>query len=329
MNIKAVRAGLLITGLAAWGAWELSQRWSADSANGGLTLYGNVDIREVQLGFRVAGRLQSMALEEGDAVAAGELLATLDDEPMREAVAAAEAGVMEAQARVDRAHSGSRPQEILQAEAQVREARAAVDNAEQTLKRQRELMEKGLTSQNLLDAAIANHDQAAARLAASSETLALAVEGTRVEDIAAAEASLATANALREQALTQLADTELRAPAAGVILTRVREPGSILGVGAPVYTLSLTETVYVRAYVDEPRLGLLAPGARVRVKTDSSDRVYEGQVGFISPRAEFTPKTVETTSLRTDLVFRLRIVVGDADEGLRQGMPVTVEFPGA
>jgi HlyD family secretion protein len=329
MNIKLVRAGVLITGLAAWGAWEMNQRWSADSANGGLTLYGNVDIREVQLGFRVGGRLQTMALEEGDGVEAGELLATLDDEPMREAVAAAEAGVLEAQARVDRAHTGSRPQEILQAEAQVREARAAVDNAAQELKRQQELTEKGLSSQHLLDAAIANHDQAAARLAANRETLALAVEGTRVEDIAAAEASLATAGAVREQVLTQLADTRLYAPSAGVILTRVREPGAIVGEGVPVYTLSLTEKVYVRAYVDEPRLGLLAPGARVLVKTDSSDRLYEGQVGFISPRAEFTPKTVETTELRTDLVFRLRIVVDDADEGLRQGMPVTVEFPGA
>ena len=100
----------------------------------------------------------------------------------------------------------------------------------------------------------------------------------------------------------------------------------MLGVGAPAYTLSLTETVYVRAYVDEPNLGRLAPGAKVIVKTDSSDKPYLGQVGFISPRAEFTPKTVETPSLRTDLVYRLRIVVDNPDQGLRQGMPITVEI---
>ncbi len=327
MNIKVVRAVVLISGLAVWGGYELSQRWSTDADDSRLTLYGNVDIREVQLGFRVAGRLQTMNLEEGDAVEAGDLLAILDDEPMREAVAAAQARVLEAQARVDRANTGSRPQEILQAKARVLEARAALENAAQELKRQRELTENGLSSQRLLDAAIASHDQAAARLAVNKEGLALAVEGPRVEDIAAAEASLATAVAQREQAMTQLADTQLFAPSKGVILTRAREPGSIVGVGAPVYTLSLTETVYVRAYVDEPNLGLLAPGTRVLVNTDSSDKVYRGQVGFIAPRAEFTPKTVETPSLRTDLVFRLRIVISNADDGLRQGMPVTVALP--
>ncbi len=93
----------------------------------------------------------------------------------------------------------------------------------------------------------------------------------------------------------------------------------------PVYTLSLRDPVYVRAYVSEPDLGRIAPGVAVRVHTDSSDKVYRGQIGFISPRAEFTPKTVETTDLRTDLVYRLRVVVADADEGLRQGMPVTVD----
>jgi len=92
-----------------------------------------------------------------------------------------------------------------------------------------------------------------------------------------------------------------------------------------VYSLSLDAPVYVRAYVGEPDLGRIAPGTPVRVRTDASEKAYSGQVGFVSPRAEFTPKTVETTDLRTDLVYRLRIVVDDADDALRQGMPVTVE----
>ncbi len=101
----------------------------------------------------------------------------------------------------------------------------------------------------------------------------------------------------------------------------------MLGTGTPVYSLSLRNPLYVRAYVDEPHLGKLAPGTAVTIHTDSSAKVYEGQIGFISPRAEFTPKSVETTELRTDLVYRLRIVVTNADEGLRQGMPVTVDVP--
>ena len=101
----------------------------------------------------------------------------------------------------------------------------------------------------------------------------------------------------------------------------------MLAAGTPVYSLSLRDPVYVRAYVDEPQLGRLAPGARVTITTDSSNKTYEGQIGFISPRAEFTPRSVETTELRTDLVYRLRIVVANGDEGLRQGMPVTVHVP--
>lgn len=327
MNVKKIRIGVVLAALIGYGGYLLYTDWNGGADSEGLKLYGNVDIREVQLGFRVAGRLQTMNFEEGDAIAAGDLLALLDDEPMREALAVAEARVLEAQAGLDRANTGSRPQEIQGAQARVDEARAALDNANQELRRQKELTRKKLSSQHLLDAAVAARDQAAARLDANQEDLALAVEGFRKEDIAAAQASRAAALALQEQARTQYEDTRLYAPSAGVILTRAREPGSMVSVGAPVYTLSLSEKVYVRAYVDEPHLGDLAPGARVIIRTDSSDKVYEGQVGFISPRAEFTPKTVETPALRTDLVFRLRIVVSNADHGLRQGMPVTVEFP--
>jgi len=280
----------------------------------------------VQLGFRVAGRLQAMYFEEGDRVAAGDLLASLDDQPMRESLAVTAARVLEAQARLDRFNTGSRPQEIQQAQARVTEAEAALENAQQELRRQRELMKAGLSSQRLLDTAVANHDQAKARLVANMEARALAVEGFRKEEIAEARAGLVGALAQRDQMQTQVDDAQLLAPSAGVIQTRVREPGAMMSVGAPVYTLSLTDTIYVRAYVSESRLGKVTPGSTVYIYTDSSDQRYEGQVGFVSPRAEFTPKTVETPELRTDLVYRLRIVVANHDQSLRQGMPVTVEL---
>lgn len=317
---------LVVLLAAAYAAYTL---WPRDAAQDALVLYGNVDIREVQLGFRVAGRVDRMNFEEGDAVIAGAVLATLDSKPMRDGLALAEARVAETGARLALLRTGSRPQEIQQARARVSEAGAALKNAEQEYTRQRELTGKGLSSQGLLDNTLARRDEASARLAGVREALALAVEGARTEDIVAAEAALAGAMAQREQAATQLQDTELTAPANGVVLTRVREPGAIVGAGVPVYTLSLTDTVYVRAYVDEPHLGRVVPGAELLVRTDSSDREYVGQVGFVSPRAEFTPKSVETPELRTDLVYRLRIVIRDADDGLRQGMPVTVSVPSA
>lgn len=315
---------LLLLSAGVYFAYAQFQRNGADS---GLVLYGNVDIREVQLGFRVSGRLEQMNLEEGDATATGMVLATLDSKPQRDGLALAEAKVAEARARLAVLRTGSRPQEIEQARARVVEAEAALKNAEQEYRRQREVTDKGLSSQGLLDSAVAQRDEASARLAASREALALAVEGARAEDILAAEAALAGAEAQREQASTQLQDTELKAPGNGVILTRVREPGAIVALGAPVYTLSLTDTVYVRAYVDESHLGKVVPGAKLLVTTDSSDREYTGQVGFVSPRAEFTPKSVETPELRTDLVYRLRIVIPEAGDDLRQGMPVTISFP--
>ena len=320
---------LIIIVLLALAAFAAYSQWPRGADGDGLTLYGNVDIREVQLGFRVAGRLEQMNFEEGDAVTAGNVLATLDDKPFADGMALAEARVAEVQAHLAELRTGSRPQEIQQARARVTEAEAALDNARREYQRQKELNDRDLSSQGLLDGTRARRDEAAARLDASKEALALAVEGARIESIAAAEAALAGAIAQRELAKTQLQDTRLLAPNAGIILTRVREPGSILGAGAPVYALSLTETTYVRAYVDEPSLGKVRPGAEVVVTTDSSARQYVGRVGFISPRAEFTPKSVESPELRTDLVYRLRIVIPEADDSLRQGMPVTVAIPEA
>ncbi|MBT4522223.1 MAG: secretion protein HlyD [Halieaceae bacterium] len=323
--MKRIFLGLCVVGATLYGLWYYYGPKAETS--GLLTLYGNVDIREVQLGFRTAGRLRQMHYEEGDVVRSGDLLAALDDEPALEALAVVEAQVLEAQAHLDRMSSGSRPQEIEQARAHVEEASAALQNARQELRRQKELNDSGLNSERQLDASIAASDQAAARLAASEEALALAREGARSEDIMAARAAQGGALARREQARTQVEDTQLYAPNDGIILTRAREPGAMLSVGAVAYTLSLTDTVYVRAYVDEPRLGHVQPGALVNISTDSSQKRYQGQVGFISPRAEFTPKTVQTPELRTDLVYRLRIVVVNADGGLRQGMPVTIEIP--
>lgn len=322
-----MKARILILVILLAGGTAAYNFWPVDAADGTLQLYGNVDIREVQLGFRVAGRLQSMRFEEGDAIAAGDLLATLDAEPMRNNLALADARVNEAAARLDLLREGSRPQEIQQAIAHVEELRAALHNARQEYVRQRDLMDKNLSSQGLLDTAVAQRDQLSARLAAAEEALAIAREGARIKEITAGEAVLAATRAQRDLAQTQVEDSQLLAPNNGIILTRVREPGSIVGVGAPVYALSLTNTIYVRAYVDEPRMGEVVPGATVVVTSDSSAREYEGQVGFVSPRAEFTPKSVETTELRTDLVYRLRIVITDPDDALRQGMPVTVAIP--
>lgn len=307
-----------------------SKLGKADVGDGSLTLFGNVDIRQVALGFRTGGRIGSMAFEEGDRVSAGEVLAALDKDHLEDNLALFKAQVAVGEANVAKLEAGSRPAEIAQARATVEERQIALTNAQQALERQRELAATGATSKQAADDAQAGQDAAAARLASAKQALALAEEGARAEDIAIARAELEAARAKVVQAERQLDDAELKSPADGVILTRVQEPGAIVGTGATVYTLSLRAPIWVRSYISEPDLGRIHPGMAVEVFTDSRPNApYRGQIGFVSPVAEFTPKSVETEELRTDLVYRLRVIIREPDDALRQGMPVTVRFPDA
>jgi len=323
-RIVVVIVVLLCVGGAAW-----LYRNHHHGTKTGLTLYGNVDIREVTLGFRVPGKLARLVYDEGDAVKAGEVIASLDAEPYSNLVASAQAQVESLRARLKLRETGNRPEEIAQARSLVREREATAINAERLLKRSDELLAVKAVAIQDRDNAAASYDEAAARLKSARDNLALLEAGFRAEDIAQARADLAQAEAGLAAARLQLKDTVLTAPSDGVSLTRAQEAGAILAAGAAVFTVSLVEPVWVRAYVQEPDLGRIHPGMKVQVHTDSRpDKPYTGRVGYISPRAEFTPKTVETTELRTALGDRLRIVVESPDEGLRQGMPVTVAVPG-
>lgn len=294
-----------------------------------LTLYGNVDIREVTLGFRVPGKLVNLCYDEGDRVKAGEMVARLDAEPFSNQVASAQAQVESLRAHLQLLETGNRPEEISQARALVYEREATATNAQCLFSRADELLSSKAVSIQDRDNAAASYKEAGARLKSARDNLALLEAGFRVEDVARARADLAQAEAALAAANLQLKDTVLTAPSDGVILTRAQEAGAILQAGSPVFTISLVNPVWVRAYVHEPDLGRIHPGMKVEIRTDSRrDIPYIGQVGFISERAEFTPKTVETTELRTALVYRLRIVITDPDEGLRQGMPVTATLIG-
>jgi len=321
---RAIVIGVVVIAASGIGFTWMQRTGKDDSL---LRLYGNVDIREVQLAFRQPGRVAEMAFDEGDVVSAGTRMAALDAQPYRDALAAAEASAQVAQAELTKLRRGLRPQEITQAREALKQAQAVAIDAERNYQRQSGLLASGASSQRIVDAARTVRDQATAGVDAAKAALSQATEGFREEDIAAAQARLAAAQAARAQAATALADTELLSPSDGTVIARVREPGSMVASQSTVYSLSLDKPVYVRAYVGEPDLGRIAPGTAVRVKSDTSDKVYRGQIGFISPRAEFTPKTVETTDLRTDLVYRLRIVIdaADSDSALRQGMPVTIE----
>ncbi|WP_342237693.1 secretion protein HlyD [Inquilinus sp. OTU3971] len=331
MKIRIAIFVLAVAAVAAGWWFDLPGRLGWRQGQGDtLTLYGNVDIRQAELGFRVSGRLVEMKLEEGEAVTAGQVLARLDERPFQDSVAAAKASVAARQADLDKLVAGPRAAEIAQARATVAEREADLANAKLAFDRTQELRQKGNAPQSTLDQTLAARDMAQARLEADRQALELLLEGSRAEDIAAGRANLAAAQADLATAETSLADATLKAPADGIILSRVAEPGAIMAPSSVAYVLSLTKPVWIRAYVAEPDLGRVHPGLMVEVMTDTRpDRPYRARIGFVSPVAEFTPKTVQTPELRTDLVYRLRIIVDEPDPALRQGMPVTVRVPKA
>lgn len=301
--------------------------WYQSSRQQSLTLYGNVDIRTVNMSFRVGGRLASLTVDEGDSIRAGQTLGELDRAPYENALLQAQANVSTAQAQYDLMMAGYRSEEIAQAAAAVNQAQAAYDYAQNFYQRQLGLRASSAISANDLENARSSRDQAQATLKSAQDKLRQYRAGNRPQEIAQAKASLEQAQAALAQAKLDLHDTVLTAPSDGTLMTRAVEPGTMLNAGGTVLTLSLTHPVWVRAYVDEKNLGQAQPGQAVLLYTDSRpDKPYHGKIGFVSPSAEFTPKTVETPDLRTDLVYRLRIVVTDADGALRQGMPVTVSF---
>lgn len=273
--MKRIFAALILVLLAFGFYWLYAQRYTTLPSGDEITLYGNVDIRQVDIAFRVPGQVAQMFFQEGDMVPKGALVAVLDKTPY--------------------------DHQVRQAEASLDGAKVSLKIADNLLKRRKELIGTGSVSQEDIDTTESTRDLQAAA-------------------VQQAEALLAVAK-------NNLLYTEAYAPTVTSVLTRIREPGSVVKAADPVYTLSVTSPVWIRAYIDEPNLGVVYPGMTAEVITDTVDgRIYQGKVGFISPVAEFTPKSVETTQLRTSLVYRIRVYVDHPDFGLRQGMPVTIKL---
>ncbi len=315
---------LVALGSAGYYSWRIRERRREQK----LALYGNIDLREVHLGFRVPGRVKEVLKEEGNTVKAGELVASLDDEPNRREVQEAEAQVDSLKAKAAMMSAGYRVEDIEQAKANVREGEAALANAERTLQRKQELVAKRVGPQQEYDDALGERDQAQARLQAYRAALTLQEAGYRTEEIAQSKADLAKAEASLASACLRLSDTQLKAPSDGVVMTRALEPGAMVQMGSTIFTIALLDPVWARVYVSEDRLGKVHPGMTLLVYTDTHpDHPYAGQVGYISPQAEFTPKNVETPELRSALVYRVHVIIAHPGPDLRQGMPVTVKLP--
>jgi HlyD family secretion protein len=320
---------LVLAGIAAAGStWWLT---SGSEPARDLMLYGNVDLRQVALAFNNSERIAAVLVQEGDRVQRGQVLARLDGSRLEPQVAQAEARVAARRHAVERLHNGSRPEEIAQARANVASAKADATNARGQYERlgtlARNSAGRGVSQQDL-DNAKAALDVAEAKLAVNQKVLDLAIVGARKEDIGQAEAELQADEAQLAFLRQELADVQLVAPVDAVVRTRLMEPGEMASPQRPVFSLAITDPKWVRAYVAEPDLGKLRTGMTASVAVDSfPDRRFEGWVGFISPVAEFTPKTVQTEELRTSLVYEVRVFVKDPSNQLHLGSPTTVHLP--
>lgn len=276
MKKRAIVAILILLIIAAAVYLLIKKKPNPDE----LTLYGNIEIRQVDLSFQVPGQISLMLKEEGDSVKKGELVALLDDRDYKSNLEKAAADVLKTSA--------------LSKDASSKYARQAPLCADSTVSKQ------------------------------ECDTLLNTKNKTKADyDAAVAQKTFAK---------NQLDYTKIYAPDDGTITVRVQEPGATVNKGQVVYTIAKTKPVWIRAYVNESDLGNIKYGMKARVLTDSKDpktgqnREYEGRIGYISPVAEFTPKTVESTDLRTDLVYRIRVYVDEIDDFLRQGMPTTIKI---
>lgn len=316
---------LLLLGALGYGGYRYWRPAPDTTETGMLTLYGNVDIREVKLAFKDAERIRAVFVEEGDAVSQGQVLAELETHRLRKSIEATRASMRAQEFVVQRLKNGSRPEEISASRAKVDQLRAELTLAERTLRRQHQLLRTGATTQQEVDDSQASHDVATERLVAAREELKLLEAGPRWEEISEAEAKLAMLQAELAQLEVVLEDSVLRAPRDATVRNRNLEPGDMASSQRPVFSLAIETPKWIRTYVSETDLGRIRPGTPGYATIDAKPGVrFPGSVGFISPVAEFTPRPVETPELRTSLVYEVRFNVADPDNSLRLGMPATV-----
>ncbi|MBF0290582.1 MAG: efflux RND transporter periplasmic adaptor subunit [Nitrospinae bacterium] len=322
---KFAVAFILLAVAAGLGFYYYSS--NAAKETGALILFGNVEVTEVDLGFKAPGRIAEIFTDEGRRVSEGEMLAKLESAELEKTVEQAMAALDEALARLDEISAGSRKQDIAQASASIAQAKAELDKTEKELKRAVFLHDSGAISAQKLEEAQRGRDVSFNIHKKTVEAHSLAVEGPRKESIVAAKARVRQAEAALSLASERLKDATLYSPVSGITLRRNMEPGESAGVGAPVATIADLQHPWVRVYVKEDKLNTVKIGQRAFVTVDSyPGKVFEGTVSHIASEAEFTPKNIQTKEERVKLVFAMKVAVKNDGLELKPGMPADVRL---
>ncbi|MFT2092509.1 HlyD family secretion protein [Paraglaciecola sp. 2405UD69-4] len=269
--------------------WQLWQKMQAPAVPDGIA-FGNGSVEAVQtdISTKIAGRVDSILVQEGDLVEAGQVVATIETSQLR-------AMLLQAQAAVASAESL-----VASAQAAIAQSQAQQVLAEQELARSKELMKKQLTSTEDYDTKVSQLAVAKANVAAAEAMLV-----SKLRNVDAAEA-----NVLEIQ--TQIDDSTLVSPSKGRVLYRLSEPSEVLGSGGKVLTLLNLTDIYMEVYLPSSVVQRISIGAPARIQLDFMDTIIPASVSFVSPESQFTPKSVETATEREKLMFRVKVRVPQA-----------------
>ena len=302
---------------------------------------GYVEATEVRVAPEVGGRVLELRVDEGDRVKVGDLLARIDTTDVQLAIRRAEAERAQAVAQLRHLEAGARPEDIRQAHAQAQSvdadtkaAESELQSATADLQRFEALLQSNSGSRKQRDDAATRRDVAAARVnaargraRAADEALARLRAGSRVEEIAAARARVAVVEAQIASLQKNVADAELHSAVGGVVTSKLVDAGEVVAPRTPLVVVTDLDHAWANVYVDEPLVPRLRLGQKVAIVTDAGQRL-EGTISFISPRAEFTPRNVQTAEERSKLVYRVKVSADNHEGVLKPGMPVEAEFPG-
>ncbi len=380
----------LVILVAALGGGYYWWRSTHAADDGRILLSGNLELKQYEISFKTAGRLVELTTDEGAPVKKGALLARIDPQQVEQtrdreqaAVRVAEtqlaqsgaaveyqkaasegeialrrAEVAQTQAVLRQLESGNRPQEKRSSQAAVEDLRVQLKMASADWERAQKLYKNDDISTAQYEQWRTRQESLTAALRQAEQRQAIVEEGPRVEEIEAARANVARAQAAlrlaeasrisirqREQEAltrraeierarlnvqvieTQLSDTRVVAPADGVVMVKSTELGDVVAAGTSLLTIGDLDHPWLRGYVSETQLGRVKLGQRVKITTDSyPGKVYEGRVSFISPEAEFTPKQIQTKEERVKLVYRIKVDVDNTARELKANMPVDAEI---
>ena len=328
---------LIAVGVAAAGILAAA---CGDGGQGAPRASGYVEATEVRVAPDVGGRIVELKVAEGDRVETGALIARLDTADVALAIARAQADHDQAVAQLRLVQAGARREEIRQAKAQVesseadvRAADAELAAANADLQRFEALLQVNAGSRKQRDDAATRRDVAAARVVAAKERTRAAAEaaaklvaGARPEEIAAARARVAAAAAQIAALEKNRADATLNSPVAGVVTSKLADAGEVIAPRTPIVVVTDLDHAWANVYVDEPMVPRLKLGQKLTLLTDAGQRM-DGTITFISPKAEFTPRNVQTAEERSRLVYRIKVTTDNRDGILKTGMPVEAEIP--